>query len=105
MPNVRKGPQDYLLSGQTTSANGTPMDNRAAGSLAYLSYWSVGSSAIVVLDCSPDGDTGYLRVATLTALVTVQSAQYSAVFPWVRGGLSTGFNASTAFVHWSPILK
>jgi hypothetical protein len=102
MPNI--GAQDWLLSGISASGTGRPMDCRNALNAAYHTFWSIGSSAILVLEASPDGFTGWANVATVTAIGTVVTAQVAGFFPFVRGGFSTGWAGATAYQHFAPEL-
>lgn len=99
------GPQDYLLSGQTTSGVGAVMDCRAALNYGFLAYWSNGPSAVIKFDASHDG-TGWLPVLTVTASPTTASAQVSAFYPYVRGVVNSAFggggSTGSAFMHYSP---
>lgn len=102
---ARLGPQDYLVSGINASGVGSTMDCRNALPAAYHSYWAAGNSAVLSLEASPDGTTGWNKIATVTATTAqVSTALYSAYYPFVRAGFVTGWQDSTGYVSWMPAL-
>lgn len=99
------GPQGYLISGQRTSGAHTAMDCRATQPYAQFAHWSQSNSAILKLQASPDGNTGWTDILTVTALTTVTQVQVSAFYPFIRGVVHTGWSTYTAFAHYSPVLR
>jgi hypothetical protein len=102
MSNI--GAQDWLQSGVAASATGAAMDCRNCQNAAYHTYWTVGNSAVLTLEASPNGLTGWMNIATVTATTSQASAQLTTFFPFVRGGFSTGWTNATAYQHYSPVM-
>lgn len=99
------GPQGYLISGQRDSGVHTAMDCRSTQANAQLTHWSQGNSAILKLQASPDGNTGWVDVLTFTALTTVTQVQVATFYPYVRGVVHTGWTTYTAYAHYAPVLR
>lgn len=98
-----QGSNGYLLSGATVSGAGDSMDCRYTLNYAYL-FLAAGNSAVLKLEASHDA-TGWLPVATFTAVAASGSAQISAFYPYVRGVFVTGWANSTGFMHYAPGLQ
>lgn len=99
------GPHGYIISGKRTSGAHTAMNCLATQANAMFTHWSLGNSAILKLQASPDGNTGWVDVLTVTALTTVTQVQVSAFYPYLRGVVSTGWTTYTAFAHYAPVLR
>jgi hypothetical protein len=93
----------YLLSGQTGSGAGVPADTRNAANYAYVTYMA-GVSAVVKLQASHDS-TGWMDVATYTAVATTGTAQLAGYFPFVRATVNTAYSNGTAYLHYAPGIK
>lgn len=104
MGNVLQ-PQGYLFSGQRASGAYSAMDCRSTQANAQFAHWSQSNSAILKLQASPDGNTGWVDILTVTALTTVTQVQISAFHAYVRGAVVTGWTSYTAFATYNPVLR
>lgn len=105
MPFANQDRAAFLLSGQGTgvSAFGTPIDTRASKNYGYLEYASYSPSALLFLQVSKDGITGWQTVLTVTATPTTGTAQVAAYMPFTRVAYSTGWSVTaSANAYYAP---